>query len=173
MEGRRLKIQFDIDEPTVFFRKLRRIAEAEEWTAKKVNHRALFEISDSQEWVATRLEEKLGIQPTGEEENGSYPSIDALQTATLEICDPRSTKHVLLDRFERVKLVKPVEQTRGILQDLFQRAVPEASKETVDLFILRQLIRSAPEPWQLQLREADLKTVEEVEEKIRREEQFA
>ena len=88
--------------------------------------------------------------------------------ATLDICDPRSTKHVLLDRFEKVKLSmeEPVERTRQKLEDLFKRAVPEASAETVEMFIARQLIKGAPEPWQLRLREADLSTVAEVEAKI-------
>ena len=128
-------------------------------------YRALGEISETQQWIATRLEEAIekSKQPGVEFE---FPSINEIQEETLKICDPRSTRHVLLDRFERVKLSNPVEQTRRSMEDLFKRAFPEATQETVDLFILRQLIKSAPESWQLRLREADLETVKEVEEKI-------
>ena len=165
-ESKNTRVRFDAEEPTMFFRKLRRVSEAEEWTSKKTFHRALVEISETQEWIATRLEQAFEETKIPGQQ-WEFPTIDKIQEETLKICDPRSTRHVLLDRFERVKLSKPVEQTRRSLEDLFKRAFPEATQETVDLFILRQLIKSAPESWQLRLREADLKTVKEVEEKIR------
>src|SRR5690606_27102422 len=52
------------------------------------------------------------------------------------------------------------------LQDLFRRAVPEAKADTIDLFVRRQLIKAAPQCWQLRLKEADFDSVEQMVEKI-------
>jgi hypothetical protein len=156
---------FDADEPNSFFRRLARLANSEEWSAKKTYHKALVHISETQEWIATKIEEKFGAAVA----ENKFPKIEEIEQVTLETVDPRSTKQLLLDKFERVKVSVdvPVEQTRQRLQDLFRRAVPEATKETLELFVLRQLIKSAPECWRLRLKEADLKTIQEVESKIR------
>ena len=102
-DAKHTRVTFDADEPTMFFRKLKRVSEAEEWSAKKTYHRALVEISETQEWIATRLEEVIekGKEPGVEFE---FPYLNKIQDETLKICHPRITRHVLLDRFERVKL---------------------------------------------------------------------
>ena len=174
--SRKNLIPFDPDEPSSFFRKLQRVADAEEWTAKKSYAKALVCISENHEWIATRLEEIFAdeIFPVPEDEGEEpgqpeYPSLGTMEARTLEIVDPPSTRQLIMDRFERVKVntEKPVEQVRQKLEDLFRRAVPEATSETIAMFVIRQLIRGSPEAWQLRLKEENFKTVSEIEAKIR------
>ena len=59
MEAERVsKLQLDLAEPTVFFRKLKRVADARGWAAKQTYLECILCISDGQEWLATKLEAK-------------------------------------------------------------------------------------------------------------------
>lgn len=169
-EAKKNFIPFDADEPTVFFRKLQRMADSEEWVARKAYTKALVFISENHEWVATKIEETYDSQINPTPPKASvYPTVKELETTTLSLVDPPSTRQLLMDRFERVQLSveKSVEQVRQRLEDLFRRAVPEASKETISMFVIRQLIRGAPEAWQLRLKESNFQTVAQVEAKLR------
>src|SRR5690606_25806210 len=156
-------INFNPKDPSSFVRRLKYQSAAEDWDNKKTLLKALFFISLEHEWIAAKMEEIWNIN----DEEAEAPTIKELESTLYQIVAAKNCSHLLLDEFEGTKIDdKPVGQVANELTDLFRRAVLEAKDETVDLMVRRQLIKAASEFWQLQLKEAELESVEEVTAKI-------